>query len=119
MTSSESIDQTGQPINRRLESRTTKLSNHGAEFKLVGVPIYQLKVRDLSAKGAGIVARADSVFLKMIRIGQELDVKLVSFGEAKGPSGYYRSRIEHISELKEGRFKGHMVVGISILAKRS
>jgi hypothetical protein len=51
----------------------------------------------------------------MIWIGQELDVKLISLAEATGPSGHYRSRIEHISELKEGRFRGHMVVGISIL----
>ena len=119
MNSSERIDPTGQPNNRRREPRATKLSNHRAEFKLTGVPIYQLKVRDLSAKGAGIVARVDSNFLKMIRIGQELDVKLISFADATGPSGYYRSRIEHISELKEGRFKGHIVIGISIFTKRS
>jgi hypothetical protein len=119
MTISERIVQTGQPPDRRLEPRATKLSNHRAEFKLTGVPIYQLKVRDLSAKGAGIVARMDSKFLNMIRIGQELEVKLISFAEATGPSGHYRSRIEHISELKEGRFKGHMVIGISILTKRS
>jgi hypothetical protein len=31
------------------------------------------------------------------------------------PSGHYLSRIEHISELKEGRFKGHMVIEIPIL----
>ena len=119
MNSSERIDQTGQPINRRLEPRATKLSNNRAEFKLTGVPIYQLKVRDLSANGAGIVARADSNFLKLIQIGQELDVKMISFAEATGPSGYYRSRIEHISELKEGRFKGHLVVEIPILTKRN
>jgi hypothetical protein len=119
MNSSERSDPTDQPINRRRIPRATKLSNHRAEFKLTGVPTYQLKVRDLSAKGAGIVARGDSNFLKMIRIGQELDVKLFSFAEAAGPSGYYRSRIEHISELKEGRFKGHIVIGISIFTKRS
>jgi hypothetical protein len=30
-------------------------------------------------------------------------------------SGQYRLRIEHISELENGRFKGHHVVGISVL----
>jgi hypothetical protein len=44
-----------------------------------------------------------------------LDVKLISFAGATGPSGHYRSRIEHISEVKEGRYHGHMVIGISIL----
>ena len=109
------MEKPGQPPDRRLEPRVTKLSNHSAEFKIPGVPVYQLKVRDLSANGAGIVARTDSKILNIIRIGQELDVKLISHGESAGPSGHYRSRIEHISELQEGRFRGHMVIGISIL----
>ena len=89
------MKQPGQPPDRRVEPRATKLSDHMAEFKLTGVPIYQLKVRDLSAKGAGILARADSKILNMIRIGQELDVKLISFAETTDSSGHYRSRIEH------------------------
>jgi hypothetical protein len=73
----------------------------------------------VSANGVGIIIRADSKFLNMIQIGQELDVKLISFAEATDPSGRYRSRIEHISELQEGRFRGHMVIGISILNQKS
>lgn len=108
------MEQASQAQDRRLESRITIVSNYRAEFKIIGFPVYQLKVRDLSSKGAGIVARWDSVFLKMIRAGQELDIKLISFSSAIGLSGHYRSKIEHISELKKGRFKGHMLVGISI-----
>jgi hypothetical protein len=113
------MEQPGQPPDRRLEPRVTKLSNHRVEFKFTGVPVYQLIVRDLSAHGAGIVARTDSKILNIIRIGQELDVKLISHGESAGPTGHYKSRIEHISEVKEGRFRGHMVVGILILDKTS
>jgi hypothetical protein len=113
------MEQPGQPPDRRIEPRVTKLSNHSAEFKIPGVPVYQLKVRDLSVNGAGIVARTDSKILNMIRIGQELDVKLISFAETTDSSGHYRSRIEHISEVKEGRYHGHMVIGISILNKMS
>jgi hypothetical protein len=113
------MEQPSQDTDRRLELRTTKSSNHRVEFKFTGVPVYQLKVRDLSAKGAGIVARADSQFLNMIQIGQELEVTLISFAEATDPPDQYRSRIEHVSLLKEGRFRGHMVVGISILNKVS
>ena len=106
----------GQPPDRRLEPRVTKLSNHSAEFKIPGVPVYQLKVRDLSAKGAGIVVRADSNFLKMIQVGQELDVKMIP---GTGLSGYQRSRVAHVTELKDGRYRGHMVVGLSFLSKVS
>jgi hypothetical protein len=100
-----------QQMERRREPRATELSNQRAEFKLTYVPVYQLKVRDLSAKGAGIVVRADSNVLKMIQVGQELDVKMIP--ETASP-GYQRSRVAHVTELKEGRFKGHMLVGISI-----
>jgi c-di-GMP-binding flagellar brake protein YcgR len=110
---------TGQSVHdteRRHEPRSIKLANHRAEFKFPGFPIYQLKLRDISAKGAGVVVRADSNFLTMIRIGQELNVNLLLPRET-GVAGNYKSRIEHISELNQGRFKGHMVVGISILNK--
>ena len=102
-------------IERRTEPRAARLSNHRVEFKFPGVPVYQLKVRDISDKGAGVVVKADSNFVAMIAIGQELTMKLLSPLESKSPVGHYRSRIEHISELESGRFKGHLVVGISLL----
>ena len=100
---------------RRTEPRAARLSNHRVEFKFPGVPVYQLKVRDISDKGAGVVVKADSNFVAMIAVGQELTMKLLSPLESKSPVGHYRSRIEHISELESGRFKGHLVVGISLL----
>ena len=104
----------GQDPDRRREPRATELPNQRAEFKLTYVPVYQLKVRDLSSKGAGIVVRADSNFLKMIQVGQELDVKMIP---GTGASGYQRSRVAHVTELKEGRYRGHLVVGLSFLSK--
>jgi len=115
MTSSTRKEQPGSSSERRAEPRATKLSDHRAEFKFAGVPVYQLKVRDLSDKGAGVVVKADSNFLAMIAVGQKLKMKLLSPVEAKSPLGHYMSRIEHISELESGRFKGHLVVGISML----
>jgi hypothetical protein len=102
-------------IERRAEARVARLSNHRVEFKFPGVPVYQLKVRDISDRGAGVVVKADSNFVAMIAVGQELTMKLLSPVESKSRVGLYRSRIEHISELKSGRFKGHLVVGISLL----
>jgi hypothetical protein len=110
------MKQKGQQVDRRCEPRATELPNQRAEFKLTYVPVYQLKVRDLSAKGAGIVVKADSNVLKMIQVGQELDVKMIP---ATGPLGYQRSRVAHVTELKEGRYRGHMVVGLSFLSKVS
>ena len=102
-------------IERRTEPRAAHLSSHRVEFKFPGVPVYQLKVRDISERGAGVVVKADSNFLAMITVGQELTIKLIAPMESKSPVGHYRSRIEHISELESGRFKGHLVVGVSML----
>ena len=110
------MKQPGQQTERRREPRATELPNQRAEFKLTYVPVYQLKVRDLSINGAGIVVRADSNVVKMIQVGQELDVKMIP---AKGSPGYQRSRVAHVTELKEGRYRGHMVVGLSFLSKVS
>ena len=101
---------------KRVEPRTNSLTDHRAELKFPGVPVYQFKVRDISEHGAGVVVRADSDFLKMIQVGQNVKVNLLAPG---GPerSGHFKSRIEHISELEKGRFKGHLAVGISFHEK--
>jgi hypothetical protein len=108
---------TGQSPERRYRSRSTDLSDPLAEIKFSGSPVYMLKVRDLSDKGAGIVVRSDSGLLKTIEIGQELIVRLVLPRDYRGPSGNYRSRVEHITEIQEGAFKGHMILGLSFLAR--
>ncbi|UCF90164.1 MAG: hypothetical protein JSW39_17925 [Desulfobacterales bacterium] len=80
------------------------------------MPLYQFKVRDVSPKGAGIIVREDSEFLGLIKVGQELDVNFIS-PKGTQPSGLYRAEVEHISRLEKGRYKGHRLVGISILKK--
>lgn len=101
---------------RRSRYRSTALSNPMVEIRLSGGPLYQLKVRDLSNDGAGIVVRSDSNLLKRIQVGQRLDVRVILPIGFKGPSGHYRSRVEHITELADGPYSGHLIVGISILA---
>ena len=115
MNSSEKIAPAVKDPERRVEPRSTRLPAHRVEFKFPSVPVYQLKVRDVSSNGAGIIVRADSKFLTMVQIGQELNVNFLAPADAPTLSGHHQLRIEHISELEKGRFKGHRVVGISIL----
>jgi hypothetical protein len=119
MTKSKSKEVPATSAERRATPRRTQLSNHRAEFKFRGVPAYQLKVRDLSEKGAGIVVKVGSDFLALIQIGQEVSMKLLSPADAASPAGNYLSRIQHVSELERGRFKGHLVVGLSMLKRLS
>jgi|APMed6443717190_1056831.scaffolds.fasta_scaffold89058_1 hypothetical protein len=109
--------QKSQPPERRYGPRSMDLSNPMAEIKFSGSPIYMLKVRDLSDKGAGVIVKSDSSFIKTIEIGQELNVRLILPRYYTGPSGNFRARVEHITEIQEGRFKGHLIVGLSFLPR--
>jgi hypothetical protein len=112
-------DKPSKPIqqpDRRRTARSIRLSNPMMEIRFAGCPRYQLKVRDLSNEGAGIIVRPDSDFLKMIEVGQELNVSFVLPRDYIGPSGNFRSKVVHIDEILKGPFKGHRVVGLSFLA---
>jgi hypothetical protein len=111
----DNTPQSGQFRDRRARYRSKEMINPMAVINCHSGPLYQLKVRDLSYEGAGIVVRADSNLLKMIDIGQELKVRVVLPRDYKGPSGHYRSRVEHITEIEEGIYQGLFVMGISFL----
>jgi len=100
----------------RTEPRRAKLRNHRIEIQFVGEPIYQFRVVDVTSKGAGILIKADSVFLNMIEKDQIIEVNLIS-PQGTNPSGFYSAKISHITSPNKQEFKGHRLVGISILKK--
>ena len=110
----DSPDTTAQE--KRAIPRRTKLQNYRVEIQLVGQPIYQFRVKDVSTNGAGILIKNDSGFLNLIKVGQVVNVDFMS-PEGTNPSGLHKSRIEHITEGNKAGIKGHLLVGISILEK--
>jgi hypothetical protein len=103
-------------VDKRSEPRRTKLRNYRIEIKFVGKPIYQFRVVNVSTKGAGILIKGDSDFLKLIEVGQIVDVDFIS-PKGTAPSGIYKAEIKHITNLDKQEHKGHQLVGISILKK--
>ena len=101
---------------KRAAERATRLRNYRVEIKFVGEPIYQFKVDNVSTKGAGLLIRDDSAFLKLIEVGQIVDADFIS-PEGSDPSGIYKAEIKHITKRDEQKYKGHRIVGISILKK--
>ena len=99
---------------KRSIARPANLKNYRIEIKFVGEPIYQFKVINVTAKGAGILIKDDSAFLNMIEVGQIVGVNLVS-PTGSNPSGMYKAEIRHITNRDEKEYKGHRLVGISIL----
>ena len=101
---------------KRSEPRRAKLRNHRLEFKLVGNPIYQFRVADVTSKGAGVLIKDDSAFLDMIEKGLIVEANFIS-PQGSDPSGMHSVKIEHITTPNKKEYKGHRLVGISILKK--
>ena len=101
---------------RRARSRRTELRNYRVEIKLIGAPIYQFRVQDVSSDGAGILIKEDSKFLNLIEVGQIVDAEFIS-PEGTDPAGDYKAEIRHITKPNEGKHKGHFLVGLMIIEK--
>ena len=101
---------------RRAEVRRTKLRNYRIEIKLERTPIYQFRVINVTTKGAGLLIKDDSAFLKMIEVGQIVDANFIS-PAGTAPSGVYKVEIKHVTKIDTQKYKDHQLVGLSILEK--
>jgi hypothetical protein len=99
---------------RRSENRQSAKDCYSAEIRLVGVPVYEVKLKDLSSKGACLLFQFNSSLLNHLQIGQDLTIKYFLEDRSK-PSEMFQAKVKHITEVKEGRFKGYFLVGLSIL----
>ena len=73
---------------------------------------YKFKIRDVSSSGICIVVNESSELLQHIKKGDIYNMKY--FPEDAEPQKM-RTEIRHISKEKNGRFKGHILVGLFVL----
>ena len=99
---------------RRSENRQVAKDCYSAEIRLVGVPVHEVKLKDLSPKGACILFQHKSSLLNHLQIGQDLTVKYF-FEDRSIPSEIFQAKVKHITEAKEGRFRRYYSAGLSIL----
>ncbi len=99
---------------RRSENRQGVKDCYRAELRIVGVPVYEVKLKDLSSKGACILFTDNSSLLNHLQIGQTLMVKFF-FEDRSKPSETFQAEVKHITEVKDGRFKGYYSAGLSII----
>jgi hypothetical protein len=77
---------------------------------------YKFKLRDVSTSGMGIIVKDDSLLLGHLKIGNILKMLYSPTSRTAVPE-LLKTRIEHISKCESGRYKGHHIVGFSILEK--
>jgi hypothetical protein len=93
------------------------MSGQMVEFHFPGVPVYQLKAKDISETGIGVVVRPDSKFLTLFQVGQEIHLKLLTPQESSHKQGFYKARISRITDLDDGKFKGHKLVALELTSR--
>lgn len=104
-------------VEKRSEPRLAPDKYHSVEIPIKGVPYtYQFKIWDRSLKGLCVVVKEDSEFMKYLKVGDIFDMKY--YGEDPRESAEcLKTEVRHITKDEEGRFKGHYLVGISILGR--
>jgi hypothetical protein len=101
-------------MEKRSEKRAFPKGFHGAEIKLIGIPLYQFKLKDISDNGASLLMKENSSMINHLKIGQSLKIKFYSDDHPEF-NGYFESEIKHITKIDKGRYNGHYLVGVRIL----
>lgn len=114
---------TGAKINnhagRRTDSRTIVGEYYSVEFSISNLDfVYQFKIWDMSINGMCVLVREDSKLLNHVKVGDVLDMKYYS-SDIVNAIKLLKTEVKHITKDDQGRFKGHYLVGLSILDKQN
>jgi hypothetical protein len=100
---------------RRAEKRTAGNEFYSVELSLPGLTyLYQFSLWDLSTRGLCILVRSDSPVLGFLHAGMVLEMKFYGPVSTEPPRTL-NAEIKHLSPDSDGRFRGHVLVGLSIL----
>lgn len=103
---------------RRSELRSITDQYHCVEFQISSIgSFYQFKIWDISTKGMCILVKEESAVMSHIHVGDIIEMKYYPT-QSSGAIEVIRTKIRHTTKGEEGRFKGHYLVGLSILEKQ-
>ena len=103
------------PQERRTESERRNLPQGRAVVRISGIPVCEFPVRDISGNGTSLLIERDSVVLRNLRVGQEIEIHMVFSGQ-KPNATMQRSRIAHITHPKaDNPYHGFVLVGIQVI----
>jgi hypothetical protein len=103
---------------KRYEPKTEVDQYYSVELSIPDTSlIYQFRIWNLSSMGICVVVREDSNLLKHLKIGNVLNTKYYPT-DSSCPTEYLKTQINRITQDKQGRFRCHVLVGLSILEKQ-
>jgi hypothetical protein len=90
-------------------------SYYRAEIKLSPCDLpYQFKLRDLNEAAACFIVNKDSSFLDTFKIGTEVQMKCWTNARMQTIK-YFKAKISNITKQEEKPFKGHCMVGLTLM----
>ncbi|MBC8200161.1 MAG: PilZ domain-containing protein [Desulfobacterales bacterium] len=102
-------------IERRSEPRKMIDKYFRVELSKDGLThFYNFKLRDISSKGMCILVKEGSDVLKSLKVGDILDMKYYTEEHSSQPQ-QFKTKIKYITKDHQERFKGHCLVGLSII----
>ena len=100
---------------KRSESRTTIDEFYRVEISKTGLDYaYQFKIWNMSKHGVCILVKDDSELLNHLKVGDILDLKYFKDKPVKQEK-LLKTAIKHITKDDQGLFKGHYLIGLSMI----
>ncbi len=104
---------------RRSETRASGSRYYSVQFTTKGLDsFYQFKLWNISPKGLCILVKEDSEILSHIAVGKILEMTYY-LTDSQGMCEILKTQIKHITKNEDGRFRGHFLVGLSILQQNT
>jgi hypothetical protein len=100
---------------RRSEPRLRASQYYSVEFSIHELNLsYQFKIWNIASQSMCVLVREDSEILPRLKVGDVLDMTYYTSSSAH-PTENLKTEIRHITKDEGGKFRGHYLVGISIL----
>lgn len=88
---------------------------YSVEIPLDGLEcLHQFKIWNIDPGTLCVVVKAKSEILARLRVGDTIKMKYYILNPAYPPK-YLQTKIRRITSEEQGRFKGHVVIGLDIL----
>jgi hypothetical protein len=100
---------------RRSEARATDSRYYSVQFTTEGLDsFYQFKLWNISPKGVCILVKENSEVLHHLVVDDVIEMTYY-LTDSPGAFEKLKTQIKHITRNEDGRFKGHVLVGLAIL----
>lgn len=102
-------------VEQRSDERKPPNKYYSVQFSVKGLGyFYQFKIWNVSSKGMCILVGEDSTVINHLNVGDVIKMQYY-LSESIGSTEEFETEIRHITKNEQGKFKGHYLVGLSIV----